>query len=197
MTHGPAYPVYLAVLPDEAAREKTAALIRQIVREHGFTFGLQGLDRLHVTMLHLGTWHGIPGDLRARIQGMASRIDRPPFRLQLDRMGNLGRAKGQKYLVLRSADRPQALFDLHRDLVFAAAMARLSPKASGFEPHITLVYNHQRAVPTRAVDPISWRVDELAVIQSITGEGRHINLGSIRLRPDAPSQFIAPAQEAS
>lgn len=186
MACAPAYPVYLAVLPDQTAREQMAALIRQFVSEHGFTHGLQGLDRLHMTMLHLGTWHGLPGDILARIGIIAARLDWPPRRIRFDRAGNLGREGGRRHLVLRSADRPQALFDLRRDLVFAARMAGLSPKSSGFEPHVTLVYNHQRPVPTRAIDPIEWVANELVLIQSIVGERRHVKLGSI---PSLPMRF--------
>ena len=156
MEHAPACPVYLAILPDHAARERTATLIRQIVREHGFTHGLQRLDRLHITMLRLGTWHGLPGDLLPRVAAMASRLDWPTLPIRFDRIGNLGRDGGGRYLVLQCADRPEPLHELHRRLVSCATMAGLSPKSSssGLKPHMTLVYNHRQPFVTRAIGPV-------------------------------------------
>ncbi len=50
-----------------------------------------------------------------------------------------------------------------------------------FNPHITLAYRSDGR-GSETIDPISWSVEDVLLIESVYGEGRHIEHGRWRLR---------------
>jgi 2'-5' RNA ligase len=168
--------LFVALLPDAPAAARAEALTRRLVREAGLTGTPQAREKLHVTLLPLGTWDGVPRTLVARVAAAASPLGVPAFPVRFDRASTFDRKNGERHLVLRGADRQPTLLELHRRLQLGARMAGLEP-LSGFEPHMTLVYGHRQPFATREVEPVEWMVRELVLIRSIVGQGRHIRLG--------------------
>lgn len=57
------------------------------------------------------------------------------------------------------------------------------PRLAAPRPHVTLGYHCRDPVGVLPIDPVSWRVDELALVVSVYGQHRHAHLGRWRL-PD-------------
>ena len=99
-----------------------------------------------------------------------------PFMLDFDRIRGSGRTVE---LVRRGTNRDAVAF---RALVIEALSRYVSaPWPRSFRPHVTL--NYRRATPCdRLIDPISWLVEDFVLIESVTGETRHIEHGRWPLR---------------
>ena len=55
------------------------------------------------------------------------------------------------------------------------------PKPAMPVPHVTLGYGYREPLGVRGIDAISWLVEELVLVRSIVGAGRHVVLGRWRL----------------
>lgn len=153
-------PVYFMAKPDDIGRTK---LCRQ--RQ------LSGIDnhydpsRFHVTLLPLGDARHLTPELLARIDHAVAALSAGPFSLLFDRIfGSTLRG---------SAMRDAQLFQ--RELVRWLRAYGVPVPPYLFRPHVSLAYGDptSRAEP---VAPIGWRVEELLLVESVHGEGRHILL---------------------
>jgi len=84
-------------------------------------------------------------------------------------------------LVLTCGDGVGALGQLHEaigEALVSVGFPRL-PKHS-FTPHVTLLYD-RRNVVDQPVEPISWRVRDFVLVQSLLGLTQHIPLKRWRL----------------
>jgi 2'-5' RNA ligase len=134
-------------------------------------------ERLHITLLSLGSFEGsVPDTLLhlARVSGAA--VDDEPFHIVLDRLrsrggGSMGTVElGGDGTVLRKLYRLQR--DLRQRVIRAGFPA--GELRTSFTPHMTLDYKHPRRVaPCLLETPISWRVTELCLVDSLYGLGRH------------------------
>jgi 2'-5' RNA ligase len=50
-----------------------------------------------------------------------------------------------------------------------------------FTPHVTLLYGGQ-PMPEKEIEPISWLVEDFALIDSFIGETKHVEVGRWPLR---------------
>jgi 2'-5' RNA ligase len=78
---------------------------------------------------------------------------------------------------LRGDDGIAGVYALHDEIHRALAEAGLvRPRAHDFEPHLTLLRD-RIAAPEEFIEPVSWRVQEFVLLDSVHGEGRHELLG--------------------
>ena len=127
------------------------------------------LDRLHATYLRLG--ESTPESIRAAQAGLQTFWEEP-FSIMLDWLsGNVLKPK--------KSQRGAAAFQ--RSLM--AHMIRLGATVTphSFSLHVSLNYDTppQREI---AAPGIGWIVDELLLVESVEGEGRHITHGRARLQ---------------
>jgi len=174
--------VFFAILPDDAAGMQASVLSRTL-RD---TLGLRGRtldrERLHVTLLPLGNFPGLPRGLVNEARDAAASVAFPSFRLAFDRVGSFSGRPGNLPLVLRVGDGLAALGDFQRSLAIALKRAGLGRHMkSGFVPHMTLLYDAS-AVAERPVAPVGWTVREFVLIHSLLGQTKHIVLGRWPLR---------------
>lgn len=134
--------------------------------------------RMHVTLVRLG------GSLpRAVLPWLARRLeelDIPPFRLVFDRIvssDHVVALTGTE--ALRGAMRAQKAIVR---MLSAKGVPTYGPDP--FWPHLTISYRPDGR-GTEAIDPISWRVDEILLVESVVGEGRHVEHGRFPLRAPA------------
>lgn len=141
---------------------------------HGFaeTDPRRGPDLLHWTVQYLGD------RLDCVLNAIVDAIDGvalEPFRLVFDR---LAAGEGARLIPrerLRGAERFCA--------AMSAALVRAGldvPKWS--RPHITLNYRDALRPHSRSVDPISWEVEEIILVESLYGAARHNHLKRWQLR---------------
>jgi 2'-5' RNA ligase len=138
-------------------------------------------DRLHVSLNGLGSYGAVPRVLIDRACGAASAIRFPSFVLAFNRVTSFGGKAGVRPLVLTGDEGMIGADMLHGQIHAALAGAGLIElRAHPFTPHLTLAWEEgQRA--ERVIAPISWRVREFCLVDSVHGESRHDVLAKWRL----------------
>lgn len=116
----------------------------------------------------------------ARRAGAA--VSLAPFDVTLDRAISFDNPRGRP-LVLRCSKGEFGFAKLGKCIHSAMARAGLQRDRSiGLTPHVTLIYdtriNDGAMIAEARLDaPITWRVREFVLVQSLVGRGRHIHLG--------------------
>jgi tRNA(adenine34) deaminase len=184
--------LFLAVLPDPAARDRLSGLAQTLKREHGLQGRALRPEHLHITLHHLGDHRRIPQNVvDAASRAVASLVSVPTFPVSLDRVVTFQRP-GSKPVVAAGGEGVVALEGFHRQLQKALVRQGIKPEAR-FKPHATLLYD-PRGIPERAVAPITWTVGEVVLVHSLLGKTTHEHLARWSLGlPIAPPEISAPA----
>ncbi len=166
--------LFFAVLPDQPARVRIAAVLDQLRAAHGLRARPVAADRLHVTMAMVGDFPGIPGNLLARASQAAQEavLASAPFTASFDTaltFATRSRTSGRRPLVLGGGDGVTGLHALYRALSQSMRKAGLTGNPPNFTPHLTLMYD-EATVPEQAVGPVSWTVGELVLLHSHIGQ---------------------------
>ncbi|MBS0505497.1 MAG: 2'-5' RNA ligase family protein [Proteobacteria bacterium] len=138
--------------------------------------------RLHMTLARLGPARDLPSAVLPWLTGMLGRIEIPSFRVVFDRI-----AEGERVVALTGTETMRGAVRAQRSL-----MRTLSAKGvpafgpDPFQPHVTIRYRAD-GLGTEAIDPISWRVEEFMLVESVSGEGRHVEHGRWPLHRPAPA----------
>lgn len=157
-----------------------ASLASEIARLAGRSkelFGLKGAampaERLHVTLSYVGL-HA--PDLVALAERALTGFAARPVEVTFDRMASFKGKPGNHPLVLQGGPALTGLRFLQRQLALELKRVGLASAAkASFSPHVTLLYDRV-VVPETPVDPFTWTVRELVLVQSVVGQGRHIDL---------------------
>lgn len=170
--------VFFAVLPDEDAKARIAALGARLQREHGMRGKPVVRDRLHVSVHALEPYDDATIEAA---KGVGAAIDAPCFKVGFDRVLNFN-GRPAVPLVLGFSDDLPALMALRISLG-AELKRRIGQRTRpGFTPHLTFLYGERR-VPDLDIDLISWAVRDFVLVRSIQGQSRHVQLGRWPLRP--------------
>lgn len=184
--------LFLALLPDDAARTRLAALSRELAGRIGPTARPLAPERLHLTLAYLGRFPSIPQNvLDATSRAASSLMGQAPLAIRLDRITSF-RTRGPKPVVLTGDDAGMpALVGFQRQLARALARYGLAPDRR-FKPHVTLLRDPQGAPPGE-VAPVAWTAHEMHLLHSPAGPGPYRSLACWRL--DVPVGPPAPAPE--
>lgn len=167
--------LFFAIIPTPHA---AAAIARQrgLLREAYALKGRSiGIDRLHVTLIYLGDYLGLPEDVVTAAIAAAASIKAAPFDVAFDRaMSFRGRPRNRP-LVLLGDDGVTALTEFQQTLGGALQNTGLGTANSHYTPHVTLLYDN-RLVPAGTIEPISWTVSEFVLVHSLIGRTRHVPL---------------------
>lgn len=144
----------------------------------------RGPRLLHWTVMKLGRWADLRCD-KARLLAALGEVAADPFVLRLDR------AEGDKSGTTRlAASRVPAAVRRLRAAVAEALSDHDIPFAGHSDrPHVTLDYAWQRASFRAPIEPIPWLIRELVLVESVTGEARHVEHGRFSLRPRQGNLF--------
>jgi RNA 2',3'-cyclic 3'-phosphodiesterase len=169
--------LFFALLPDSAAAGRIAALQQRLRHELGLKGRPIAVERLHVTLNHLGDHVGLPADIveQARRAGEAAAAA-APFELTFDRVASFRGRNSNLPFVMQGGAGVEAskAFQLRlADAMNRAGLGRHIDKR--FTPHVTLMYD-DRTVPETAVDPVSWVASELVLVRSLLGQTTHLPL---------------------
>ncbi len=137
-------------------------------------------ERLHMTLLHVGDFAGLPEDLVKGTTESAARLASTlaPFEISFDVIGNFSRRPVRKPLVLMQDHQEPHLKNLVQNLLSALDHTRRgSPK---FNPHITLLYD-EKSIMMEHIDPFTWQVSEIVLIHSLVGQSKYVTLGRWQL----------------
>jgi len=145
------------------------------IRAHDLSGRCVEPERLHVTLHWLGDHDGVPNDLIRRARRACSDVEMAPFGVCFDRIGSLGGAE-MGGLVLTGSAGLKTLRQFQHVLareMDAAGIGHCIRKR--FNPHVSLFYGRQH-VARETVAPIRWTVDELVLVDSLVGDGVHVDL---------------------
>jgi 2'-5' RNA ligase len=133
-------------------------------------------DRLHVTLLSLPEYEELPDGMADALAEMAAGIEAPRFRIILDRL-----ICGAHSALLVPSEMPEGLRLFRERLGFTMIRSGFGLRLHNrFSPHVTLLYNNWRMFDEE-IDPISWEVEDFALIHSHVGATRHVELGRWKL----------------
>jgi 2'-5' RNA ligase len=135
-------------------------------------------DLLHITLNHLGDYHGLPPGVVAQAREAGDAIIAAPFPIAFNRVMNFKRG-----IAVLSGDADiDGVAAFQRTLGAAMARAGLGRVVErGFTAHVTISYDDPE-IDERTVDPIGWTVDELLLIHSLIGRTEHRVIGRWPLR---------------
>ncbi|MBC9033353.1 hypothetical protein IAG41_13230 [Sphingomonas sp. JC676] len=150
--------LYLMAKPYEqgAAAMDSVRLVHGLSRKYA-------VSRFHFTLLPFGDIRTISRSDFERICLAAASLQAEPFEVTLNRVrGNA---------LVGNAMRPMR--DFQRALVMRLATFGLITLDYDFDPHVSLAYTDWQPRNIR-IDPISWRVEEFLLVNSIHGEGHEL-----------------------
>lgn len=121
-------------------------------------------ENLHLTLAFLGH---CPSEWLPCFLAVGTRLKTSDMTFTLDRLGHFPKAR---VLWLGMQTPPLALFDLRTQLVEALALDCKWPlDTQDFVPHVTIRRaTHQPCVWPPGLEPITWRVDTLALVESLS-----------------------------
>ncbi|MEO8999497.1 MAG: 2'-5' RNA ligase family protein [Rhodanobacter sp.] len=161
--------LFLALIPDESVRIRLAAVADALKLQCPELRARRvNPARYHATLHFLGDHAMLRPDIVAAAKAAAGSIRMPAFEWLLDHAAGFhGR---QPPCVLRCSVIPEPLQQLWQDLRRALLLAGQGGHLERtFTPHVTLAYSHTLLQPT-AIEPVSWRVGELALIHGVVGQ---------------------------
>ncbi|MDK1384033.1 2'-5' RNA ligase family protein [Sinorhizobium sp. 8-89] len=161
--------LYFAVLPEPAAAERLIETGRRLKKKYGLSGRLYPPERLHVSLVGLGRFSGLPEVAVSAACRIGSRIAASPFDVTFDRAASF-RTGSSRALVMRCREGAGALQAIHRQII-----GSLDCSSRPFEPHLTLFYDDY-AVPEVRLEPITWTVRDIVLVHSLYGRGRHRHL---------------------
>jgi 2'-5' RNA ligase len=164
--------LFFALWPDAAASGRLERLAGELAgRSNGKAVPA---EKIHLTLAFLGN---VAEERVAEL--LAVGIEAPAFPMRLDCVGGF-RKVGVAWAGVESA--PPELLSLQSKLVHALGRLGFSLEERAYVPHVTLVRKVRDSVARSGIEPIEWRVGEVALMRSDTGTGRYTRLSGWHLR---------------
>ena len=153
--------------------QRMSALMARIARDHGLEGALVPAQRLHITLLSLGHHVDLPPQLVERARLAAATVAIPAFKVTFNHI----EAWSESQALVLLGDGTVAQVAVLRQALAAALRRGGVPYANAsFDPHVSLM---RGPVPVEAqmVETFSWTVQDFALVNSLTGHGRYVQLG--------------------
>ncbi|MDP3736450.1 MAG: RNA 2',3'-cyclic phosphodiesterase [Hyphomonadaceae bacterium] len=169
--------LFFALFPTATTAAQVYSLQQDLRVRHGLWGRPLAMDRLHVTLAHLGDYPGLPQAVVAKASEAASRVKAPSFEVTFDSaLSFAGRARNRPF-VLRSKQGAASVEAFQRQLGVEMAACGLGRFVRPYTPHMTLLYD-TADVAEHAIDPVTWTVAEFRLVHSLLGQTRHVTLGN-------------------
>lgn len=137
---------------------------------------------LHMTILPVDRTYQFTPEMVAALSQPLDGLDFPSFDLTLDLLTTFGpQRRRDRPLVLTGRQENPAPDALCQMLWHRLARSGLGVPRHRVTPHVTLAYGKPLPPDGIPVPPVHWRVDELVLIDSLQGLGRHVPLARWRL----------------
>ena len=178
--------LFFALFPPAATAARIYAVQQDLRVRHGLWGRPLAMDRLHVTLCHLGDYAGVPQAVVARAREAASNLSASPFEVTFDHaLTFAGRARNRPF-VLRSKAGAASVEAFQRKLGAEMTMSGLARFVRPYTPHMTLLYDSAE-VTEHAIEPVTWTVTGFRLVHSMLGQTRHITLGEWGMDEAQPS----------
>jgi len=183
--------LFFMLRPDEAANASVDRALPHWREEFGLRGKPVAAGRRHVSLAGVGRKDHLPAGFIELVRGLAARVEAAPFEVVFDRIANFTGGS----IVLFAGHGNPGVDGFSR--AFSRAMEE-TPLAGTrrFVPHMTVLHDHSAGLPAQPIEPISWMARQFLLIESVQGEGRHIEWGRWDLRADGrsapPPDIAAP-----
>lgn len=167
----PTVKLFFALKPPAAVAQRMADLGATIGRARGMSGHWMRAELLHVTLAPCHDGRDGLQDATARAMAAAEGLRHQPLRIAFDRTCSYPHGAGQHPFVLCGQ---HDLDDVTAFRAVLRARLRRAGFAPGhsFSPHVTLLWS-ERIIAPHPVSPIRWTAEELLLIESHVGQGRH------------------------
>lgn len=168
--------LFLALRPDAATVDTIRRrLLPELCLENQVLGRARRVHALHVSLVGIGTYEGVPKVRVARVSEAVARFAYPAFDVGFDR---ITRFSPSGAVVLAGGADLRSLHEFSRAIRSALRKSGVKvPADASFNPHMTLVYS-KNPFDERRVTPVRWRVREVVLIHSMVGHSRHVILES-------------------
>lgn len=178
--------LFFALFPTLGAAAQVYALQQELRIRHGLWGRPLSIDRLHVTLCHLGDHAVLPSSIVVRAREAAERLKAPPFEVTFDRaLSFTGRARNRPFVLLTKKG-ASAVETLQRQLGAEMAACGLGRFVRPYTPHMTLLYD-SADVSEHEIEPVTWTANSFRLVRSLLGQTRHISLGDWPLAETEPA----------
>lgn len=164
--------LFLALVPQGETGVAVESIAHRLKVKYRLTGRLLGLPRYHVSLLSLGDFAEVSSDLIARTREkfapIAARTE--PFQIRFDQSLSF-RSKKPKCPFVLTGSRSNAAFSQ----LLNQLGSRLGRSRRCIDPHLTLLYD-EKSIGQYPAYPVSWIVNELVLVRSYVGLGRHEHL---------------------
>lgn len=161
--------LFFALLPDEATRERLAQAADALKTAHpALRARWVNPARYHATLHFLGDHASLRRDVVDAAVVAANKLRVAPFEWVLREVASFhGR---QPPCVLRGPEVPEPLQRLWQELGRALVLGGQGRHVErGFTPHVTLAYSFGTLLQAAPIEPLAWRVGEVALVHSVVG----------------------------
>jgi 2'-5' RNA ligase len=165
--------LFTALLPDEATARHAHTIARDIRDMYRAYRQPLASRRLHVRLINLGRGENLESSLVFTARKAIDKARFEPFPITFDRV----------MTVKQEAARPIVLCSGSENIGLAKLAERLADAFYGlgvdidynprFLPHMTLLHHHAPIEEYHLPTPITWIANEVSLIHSLVGQGRH------------------------
>ena len=174
--------IFFAVLPDEGSAARITRRAWYLRGELELRGEPLAMERLHVSLHHLGDYEGVPPGIVAAANEAATTVVMPRFDVAFNRAMSFSGRPANLPFVLCGDDGVVGLTALHQRLGTAMRNAGLWRRAKPhYTPHMTLLYDANRVVE-QPVETIRWTAREFVLVHSLHGRSRYVPLARWPLR---------------
>jgi len=175
------HPVFFAILPPPDFEPELRRTV-ETCRRWGVGASLGAPETRHISLVALGFAQLLTAEQRAAAEDAAASLTFSPFTLRFDQVASFRAKPGNKRpLVLLPADQAP-LAALTTALRMAIIERGLVPQRPPARFHLTLCYD-RADLRTRAIAPLTLRVDRFTLVRSVFGETRYEHWGEWPLDP--------------
>lgn len=181
---GELHRLFFALWPDAdtRARMRERAQALEIAQPSGGR--MIGAHRYHLTLQFLGDFDPLPQSLAERAGAAAATVQAAAFDLNLDRAGSFANKDIPWWLGSAEPDPGLTLLWDRLGVALAKHGVKVVASHRAHAPHVTVVRQAARALPSTPVEPLLWRVDRFVLLHSELGRRNEYSLlGEWRL-PD-------------
>ena len=176
----PAHLLYFAAVPPPEIKSRMASAWKTAGTGEPFRH-----DTLHLSIFAVAGLDHLDRVLVRRARQAALLLRTGPFPLCFDRLMTFNGSPGNLPLVIATERISSDLNQVAAELRAAChAMSLTASRSARVTPHVTLAYGRGFTGKRRLARPIFWTIDEITLIDSHHGRGRHVPLGRWALPPD-------------
>lgn len=164
---------FFALRPDEHACAQIRARAGMLIEANQLC-GVKLRGNYHITLTLPGPAKRLRTERDVALVRAGDKVRFAPVDVELDIALGFRSPHNSPFVLCASEASARTLKQLQTAVRAGLAHEGFQPPANkDFVPHVTLAYTGERTMEAQAVEPIRWRSDELFLIRSLQGQGRH------------------------